>query len=105
VLVVTTPQPAAQEVAARAALMAQKTSMRLLGVVENMSGDVFGSGGGERLADELGVSLLGTIPLDPRVREAGDAGEPLVTPEIGAIVERIGELRPGGIVKPLTVLS
>jgi ATP-binding protein involved in chromosome partitioning len=105
VLVVTTPQPAAQEVAARAALMAQKTSMRLLGVVENMSGDVFGSGGGERLADELGVPLLGTIPLDPRVREAGDAGEPLVTPEIASIVERISELRPGGIVKPLTVLS
>ena len=47
VVVVTTPQPAAQEVAARAALMAQKTSMRLLGVVENMSGDVFGSGGGD----------------------------------------------------------
>ena len=66
VIVVTTPQPAAQEVAARAALMAQKTSMRLLGVVENMSGDVFGSGGGERLADELGVPLLGRIPLDPR---------------------------------------
>jgi ATP-binding protein involved in chromosome partitioning len=70
-----------------------------------MSGDVFGSGGGERLADELGVPLLGTIPLDPRVREAGDAGEPLVTPEIASIVERISELRPGGIVKPLTVLS
>jgi ATP-binding protein involved in chromosome partitioning len=105
VLVVTTPQPAAQEVAARAALMAQKTSMRLLGVVENMSGDVFGSGGGERLADELGVPLLGTIPLDSRVREAGDAGEPLVTPEIASIIERITELRPGGIVKPLTVLS
>jgi ATP-binding protein involved in chromosome partitioning len=105
VVVVTTPQPAAQEVAARAALMAQKTSMRLLGVVENMSGDVFGSGGGERLADELGVPLLGTIPLDPRVREAGDAGEPLITPEIAVIAERIAELRPGGIVKPLTVLS
>ncbi len=105
VLVVTTPQPAAQEVAARAALMAQKTSMRLLGVVENMTGDVFGSGGGKRLADDLGVPLLGTIPLDPRVREAGDTGEPLVTPEIEAIVERITELRPGGIVKSLTVLS
>ena len=62
VVVVTTPQPAAQEVAARAALMAQKTSMRLVGVVENMSGDVFGSGGGERLAAELGVPLLGADP-------------------------------------------
>src|SRR5213079_3320795 len=54
-LVVTTPQPAAQEVAVRAGLMARKTGMRLIGVVENMSGDVFGSGGGERLAEELGV--------------------------------------------------
>ena len=105
VIVVTTPQPAAQEVAARAALMAQKTSMRLLGVVENMSGDVFGSGGGERLADELGVPMLGTIPLDPRLREAGDAGEPLVTPEIAAIAARVGKVRPGGIVKPLTLVS
>jgi ATP-binding protein involved in chromosome partitioning len=105
VVVVTTPQPAAQEVAARAAFMAKKTSMRLLGVVENMSGDVFGSGGGEALAEELGVPLLGTIPLDPRVREAGDAGEPLVTPEIQEIAARVGQLRPGGIVKPLTLLS
>src|SRR5438034_11789782 len=105
VVVVTTPQKLAQDVAARAASMAQKTNMRLLGVVENMSGDVFGSGGGEELAGDLGVPLLGTIPLDPRVREAGDAGEPLITPEIAAIAERIAELRPGGIVKPLTVLS
>jgi ATP-binding protein involved in chromosome partitioning len=105
VIVVTTPQPAAQEVAARAAFMAKKTSMRLLGVVENMSGDVFGSGGGEALAEELGVPLLGTIPLDPRLREAGDAGEPLVTPEIEEIAARVAELRPGGIVKPLTLLS
>src|SRR6476646_7951819 len=105
VVVVTTPQPAAQQVAARAALMAQKTSMRLLGVVENMSGDVFGSGGGEALAEELGVPLLGTIPLDPRLREAGDAGEPLVTAEVEEIAARVAELRPGGIVKPLTLLS
>ncbi len=105
VLIVTTPQPAAQEVAARAALMAQKTSMRLVGVVENMSGDVFGQGGGDRLADELGVPMLGRIPLDARRREAGDAGEPLVTPEIAEIAARIGELRPGGFVKQLTVLS
>jgi ATP-binding protein involved in chromosome partitioning len=103
VVVVTTPQPAAQEVAARAALMAQKTSMRLVGVVENMSGDVFGSGGGDRLAQELGVPLLGRIPLDSALREAGDAGEPLVTPEIAAVAERVAELRPGGFVKQLDV--
>jgi len=105
VVVVTTPQPAAQEVAARAALMAQKTSMRLVGVVENMSGDVFGSGGGDRLAGELGVPMLGRIPLDSALREAGDAGEPLVTPEIAAIAERVIELRPGGFVKQLNVVG
>src|SRR5213595_2083704 len=77
-IVVTTPQPAAQEVAARAGVMAQKTGMRLVGVVENMAGDVFGTGGGERLADELGIPLLGKVPLDPLLRECGDAGEPLM---------------------------
>ena len=56
VLVVTTPQPLAQEVAVRAAMMAQKTGQKLLGVVENMSGEVFGTGGGGKLADDLGVA-------------------------------------------------
>src|SRR5205085_793999 len=69
-VIVTTPQPLAQEVAARAALMARKTNMRLLGVGENMSGEAFGSGGGERLADELGIPLLGRVPPDARLREA-----------------------------------
>ncbi len=81
VIVVTTPQPAAQEVASRAAVMAQKTNMRLLGVVENMSGDVFGSGGGDRLAAELGIPLLGRVPLDSRLREQGDLAVPLVEAE------------------------
>jgi ATP-binding protein involved in chromosome partitioning len=84
-LVVTTPQPAAQQVAVRAAQMAQKTGMRLVGAVENMtylvgSGEeLFGAGGGEALAEEIGVPLLGKIPLDPRLRECADEGEPLVT--------------------------
>jgi ATP-binding protein involved in chromosome partitioning len=77
-VIVTTPQPLAQEVAARAALMAQKTNMRVIGVVENMTSDVFGSGGGAKLARDVGVPLLGTVPLDPRLRESGDRGEPLV---------------------------
>ena len=84
VIVVTTPQPVAQHVAARAAHMAQKTGMRLVGVIEYMSyhagsgEQIFGSGGGERLAAELGIPLLGQVPLDPALREAADAGEPLV---------------------------
>jgi ATP-binding protein involved in chromosome partitioning len=113
VLVVTTPQPLAQEVASRAAVMAQKTNMRLLGVVENMSGDIFGSGGGEALAAQLGVPLLGRIPLDPRLRECGDAGEPavLTAPEsegasaIAAIADEVVARRPGSITKALPVLG
>jgi ATP-binding protein involved in chromosome partitioning len=80
-VIVTTPQPLAQEVAARAALMAQKTNMRVIGVVENMTSDVFGSGGGAELARAIRAPLLGTVPLDPRLREAGDRGEPLVWAE------------------------
>jgi ATP-binding protein involved in chromosome partitioning len=115
VVVVTTPQKLAQDVAARAAAMAQKTNMRLLGVVENMAGDVFGSGGGQELADELGVPLLGVVPLDPALREQGDAGEPVVTAQpqaasaeaLVAIAQEIEELRreSGGIVKSLPLVG
>src|SRR5256714_15525552 len=77
-VIVTTPQPLAQEVAVRAALMAQKTNMRLLGVIENMSGEGFGSGGGAELAQAIEAPLLGRGPLDPRIRGAGAAGEALV---------------------------
>ena len=115
-VIVTTPQPLAQEIAARAALMAQKTNMRLLGVIENMSGDIFGAGGGQELADDLHVPLLGSIPLDPALREAGDAGEPLVTsdPEtpaaaaISAVAEAIADTRREqgvGFVKALPLVS
>src|SRR5438477_5881298 len=79
VVVVTTPQKLAQDVASRAALMAQKTNMRLLGVVENMSGEVFGTGGGDDLAYQLAIPLLGRVPLDPQVRECGDVGAPVVS--------------------------
>jgi ATP-binding protein involved in chromosome partitioning len=114
VVVVTTPQKLAQDVASRAASMAQKTNMRLLGVIENMSGDVFGSGGGEELAGDLGIPLLGTVPLDPALREQGDLGVPVVTGEpesesaraILAIAETIDAVRePGGIVKSLPLVG
>jgi ATP-binding protein involved in chromosome partitioning len=112
-IVVTTPQPAAQEVASRAGVMAQKTGMRLIGVVENMAGDVFGSGGGQELADELGIPLLGTVPLDPLLRECGDAGEPLMlrerdggaAHELDRIADALVASDRGTIVKPLTLVS
>ena len=87
-IVVTTPQPLAQAVAARAALMAQKTNMRLLGVVENMTSEVFGSGGGGELADSLGTALLGAVPLDAALRAAADVGEPLVWADPDATASR-----------------
>jgi ATP-binding protein involved in chromosome partitioning len=116
VLVVTTPQRVAQEVAARAAAMAKKTDMRLIGVVENMSGEIFGTGGGDRLASELGVPLLGRVPLDAQLRECGDAGDPVVAskPEsetaaaIVAIAEAIAAMpveRAGEIVKSLPLVG
>ena len=85
ILVVTTPQPAAQTVARRAAEMAAKVDLELLGVIENMSGfttpdgqrfTIFGEGGGQLLADELDVPLLGKVPLSEELREHADAGEP-----------------------------
>jgi ATP-binding protein involved in chromosome partitioning len=112
-IVVTTPQPLAREVASRAATMARKTSMRLVGVVENMAGDVFGSGGGEELAAALETPFLGRVSLDPLVRECGDVGEPLVwahpdsqpARELAAIAEAVSRPQAGTIVKPLTVVA
>jgi len=86
-LLVTTPQPTAQKVARRAAEMAHKVSLDIAGVVENMSGfttpggerfQIFGEGGGQELADELDVPLLGKVPLTMPLREQADAGAPLV---------------------------
>ena len=112
-VVVTTPQPLAQEVASRAATMAQKTGLRVAGVVENMSSDVFGTGGGEELAAELGVPLLGRVPLEAALRESGDTGLPLTlrdpeAPSAQAIIEiahMIDEQRVGGFTKTLPLVS
>jgi ATP-binding protein involved in chromosome partitioning len=77
-VIVTTPQDAAQKVARRAAETATRYDIELLGVVENMYGDVFGEGGGQALADELDIPLLGKIPLMEDLRIAADSGTPLV---------------------------
>ena len=87
-LVVTTPQEAARKVAERAGKMAERTNLRPLGVVENMSyylcphcgerDDIFGTGGGLEAAETLGVPLMGQVPLLPALREGGDIGMPIV---------------------------
>jgi ATP-binding protein involved in chromosome partitioning len=86
-VIVTTPQPTAQKVARRAAQMAGKVSLEIAGVIENMAGfttpsgerfQIFGEGGGQALADELDVPLLGKIPLTMPLRAQADAGVPLV---------------------------
>jgi ATP-binding protein involved in chromosome partitioning len=129
-VVVTTPQRAAQKVAVRVADMARRSHMPIVGVIENMAGlacecgrvhDVFGDGGGAELADDLGVPLIGSIPLDPEVVPGGDQGKPVVTnttrsPAAGAIrdiADRLVELVPpaeletctGRIAKILTELE
>ncbi len=124
ILVVTTPQTAAAEVAERAGAITLQTHQRLAGVVENMSWlelptgermEIFGSGGGAVVAESLSrmvgapVPLLGQIPLDTRVREAGDAGSPIVltNPEapasvaLSAIADRLAVRRESLIGKPL----
>jgi len=117
-IVVTTPQPAAQQVAVRAAVMAQKTGMRVVGVVENMSWlvgtgqELFGSGGGEALAAEIDAPLLARVPFDPALREASDAGRPVLeaNPDaeasvaIRGLADAVVARRAGAIRKALTVL-
>jgi ATP-binding protein involved in chromosome partitioning len=92
-VVVTTPQRAAQKVAVRVADMARRSHMPIVGVIENMAGlacdcgrvhEVFGRGGGAELADDLGVPLIASIPLDPEVVPGGDHGTPVVTSASGS---------------------
>jgi ATP-binding protein involved in chromosome partitioning len=102
VYVVTTPQPAAQRVASLSAAMAAKVNLPVRGVIENMSwftGDdgkryeIFGSGGGRTLAEELEVPLLGQLPLVPALREGGDDGRPITAVEPDSEAARIfGEI-------------
>lgn len=97
-VVVTTPQEVALIDARKAVAMFEKTNVRVLGIVENMSCflcpsdgkryDIFGSGGGQREADRLGVPLLGEVPIDMATREAGDTGMPLVARAQDSVVGR-----------------
>lgn len=119
-VVVTTPQAAAADVAVRAGTLAEQTHQKVAGVIENMSAfpcphcgepmDLFGIGGGQLVAEQLSsvlgttVPLLGQIPFDVKLREGGDAGEPIVLAQPGApasvairaIAEQLGR-RPRGL--------
>ncbi len=115
-IIVTTPQAAAAEVAERAGTIAQQTDQKIAGVIENMSGlllddgsvlNVFGEGGGQQVAERLSqltgnpdeeVPLLGSVPLDPKLREHGDTGSPIVisepdSPAAQAINKIAGQLK------------
>ena len=113
-LVVTTPAQAAQKVAQRAADMARRSFVRVVGVIENMSAftcdhgeryELFGSGGGQALADAIGVPLLGQVPLEAAVATGGDTGRPVAlaeaadrgpaATEFAAIATRLDEVVPG----------
>jgi ATP-binding protein involved in chromosome partitioning len=117
VVVVTTPQPAAQQVAQRAAYMAQRINLQVAGVVENMSWftdddgtryDIFGTGGGQLLATELGVPLVGQVPLVPALRQGCDVGTPIVVADpageastaLELIADRLLALHPSKIHRP-----
>lgn len=102
--VVTTPQIAAQSVAQRAAFMAEKVNLEVRGIIENMSWftgndgeryEIFGAGGGQALAERLGVPLVGQIPLVPELRVGSDDGKPVATDvstEIGAVFAEIARV-------------
>lgn len=94
---ITTPQQAAERVAQRAAFMAEKTGLKPVGVIENMSWftcehgtryELFGAGGGQSLAERLRVPLLGRIPMDPMLREFADKGAPIVLQDPDSEVAR-----------------
>ena len=100
-VIVTTPAVSAQKVAIRAADMARRSFLRVAGVIENMSsftdphGEVhalFGSGGGQALADDIGVELLGQIPIEPAVAAGSDAGEPVVLSRTGAAANEFARI-------------
>jgi ATP-binding protein involved in chromosome partitioning len=90
-VIVTTPQEVSLLDARKAIAMFTKVNVRTLGVIENMSAfrcpdcghehDIFGSGGGEKIARELGLEVLGRIPIEPGVRSGGDAGVPITSPQ------------------------
>ncbi len=77
-VMVTTPQEVALMDVRKGIVMFQKTNVPILGIVENMTGEIFGSGGGKKAAEQFQTPFLGEIPLDSAVRQGGDSGKPIV---------------------------
>jgi ATP-binding protein involved in chromosome partitioning len=122
-LVVTTPQEAARKVAERAGKMAERTNLRPIGVIENMSSFVcphcgeatriFGEGGGREAAETLGVPLMGEVPLMAALREGGDSGTPIVATEpdspagvaLREAARSVAQAMKSRVGRPLTLLA
>lgn len=95
-IIVTQPQEVAVADALRSVAMFEQLNVPILGLVENMAGDFFGTGGGERLADERGLAFLGRVPLSANVREGGDYGRPVLIndpeSEAGRAFQQLAEM-------------
>jgi ATP-binding protein involved in chromosome partitioning len=122
-LVVTTPQEAARRVAERAGKMAERTNLRPIGVIENMSSFVcphcgeqtriFGEGGGREAAETLGVPLMGEVPLTVALREGGDSGTPIVVSDPDSLAglafreaaRQVAQATKSKVGRPLTLLA
>ena len=104
-IIVTTPQSVSLADAKKGLMMFQNVKVPILGVVENMSGSVFGAGGGQLLAEQFDVPFLGSIPLDAQIVESGDSGRPIVTDHPDSAVSEVFTKLAGDVAARLSVLQ
>ena len=114
-VIVTTPQDVALQDVAKGMAMFRRLEVPVIGVVENMSyftcsncqekHEIFGTGGGQRIADQFGVPLLGQVPLQPRVREGGDAGRPVIVTDPEAPESMAFRAVAGAIAQQVSILA
>ncbi len=102
-IIVTTPQAVSLADARKGLMMFQNVKVPVLGVIENMTGPIFGSGGGAKLAEAFGVPYLGSVPMDAQVVESGDSGRPIVSEHPGSPVAIALQKMAGEIAAQLSV--